>query len=278
MPWVGHAGERLQRQPELLGVGGEEVVTQPAGELELLTHLDRLDQRLHVGRLGSRHRRPDRAAGGGIEDAAQGHQSVEARVCRPAPAHQCTERVPDEAVAFDADVGALADAVGVERYGFVGYSFGALVGLAAAAADPRVEGLVALGCVFDPPGRPPDPAGDTGYAEASDMRALVEAIEVGEELELPGWLRDDFLATDSEQFRLTLEALAGVPDPWHLLPGITSPAILIAGEHEDPDRTLPRMAELLPNADSVHLPGCGHVGAFLRADEVVSAAMPVLAG
>jgi len=179
---------------------------------------------------------------------------------------------------YVADVGALADAIGVERYGFVGYSFGALVGLALAAADPRLDGLVALGCVFDPPGRQPDPAGDAGYAKASDMQALVEAIEVGEELELPGWLRDDFLATEPEQFRLTLEALAGVPDPWHLLPGITSPAILIAGEHEDPDRTLPQMAELLPNAGSVHLPGCGHVGAFLRTDEVAAAAMPVLAG
>src|SRR5262245_33567575 len=143
---------------------------------------------------------------------------------------------------YVADVRALADTLGWERYGFVGYSFGGLVGLAVAAGDPRVEGLAALGCVFDAPGQQPDPAVDGGYAEAADMRELVAVIERSEAIELPGWLREDFLATDGEQFQLTMEALAGVPDPWHLLAEIASPSVLIAGDAEDPDGTLPQMA------------------------------------
>ena len=50
-----------------------------------------------------------------------------------------------------ADVTALIDSLGCPTYGLVGYSFGGLVGLVAAAADPRLTSLVALGAVFDPP-------------------------------------------------------------------------------------------------------------------------------
>ena len=52
---------------------------------------------------------------------------------------------------YAADVTALIDSLGCPTYGLVGYSFGGLVGLVAAAADPRLTSLVVLGAVFDPP-------------------------------------------------------------------------------------------------------------------------------
>jgi hypothetical protein len=36
------------------------------------------------------------------------------------------------------------------------------------------------------------------------------------------------------------------------------------------------MAAAMPDARRLHLPGAGHVGAFLRPDEVVAAALPTL--
>jgi hypothetical protein len=68
------------------------------------------------------------------------------------------------------------------------------------------------------------------------------------------------------------------PDPWDLLEKITAPTVLIAGTEEDPDRTQNETAARVPDARSVHLTGVGHVGAFLRPDDVVAAALPALRG
>jgi len=51
---------------------------------------------------------------------------------------------------------------------------------------------------------------------------------------------------------------------------------LLAGADEDPDGVQDEMAARMPHGRSEHLPGCGHVGAFLRPDEVAAAALPVL--
>ncbi len=52
--------------------------------------------------------------------------------------------------------------------------------------------------------------------------------------------------------------------------------LLLAGSDEDPDGTQDAMASRLPDGRSEYVPGCGHVGAFLRPDEVVAAALPLL--
>jgi hypothetical protein len=75
--------------------------------------------------------------------------------------------------------------------------------------------------------------------------------------------RAQFTDTDPEQFR---------PDPWDVLPSIPVPVLLIAGTQDDPERTQDAMAVEIPDGRSVHLPGCGHVGAFLRPDDVTAAA------
>lgn len=177
---------------------------------------------------------------------------------------------------YVADVSALADLLGLPRYAFFGYSFGAAVGYGLAAADARVAALVALGAVFDPPGLEPVVSDYQAPARAAGMQAVVELIERAEALTLPDWARAQFLDTDAEQFQLTITANADRPDPWPALPGIDIPAVLIAGADEDPDGTQDQMAAAMPNARSVHLPGAGHVGAFLRPDQVVAAARPTL--
>ena len=177
---------------------------------------------------------------------------------------------------YVADVTALIESLGCADYGFVGYSFGGLVGMVLAAADPRLTGLVVLGTVFDPPDAEP---ASVAYGQAGDdggMAAVVGLIEEEEHITLPDWALAEFMETDAEQFRLTIAANAGVPDPWELLPGIGATTVLIAGSDEDPDLTQDTMAARMPDARSVHLPGVGHVGAFLRPDEVTAHAIPAL--
>lgn len=177
---------------------------------------------------------------------------------------------------YVADVTALIDHLGCHEYGFFGYSFGGLVGLLLAAADPRLTGLVALGTVFDPPEAEPNSSDYRQALDDAEMAGVITLIEDGEGLTLPAWAGAEFMETDPEQFRLTIAANAGDPDPWEALARIRATTVLVAGSEEDADHLQDRMAALMHDARSVHLPGAGHVGAFLRPDQVAAHAIPVL--
>lgn len=174
------------------------------------------------------------------------------------------------------DVAALAEHLALERYAFFGYSFGGLIGLELAARDPRVVGLIVLGTVFDPPEVEPTESVYDEPGRVGGMEAVVAAIERDEARVLPAWLRDDFLGTDPRQFTLSIDVNAATPDPWDALERIAARTVLIAGTDEDPDDLQEAMARRIPDARSVHIAGAGHVGAFLRPDEVVAAALPML--
>jgi pimeloyl-ACP methyl ester carboxylesterase len=174
---------------------------------------------------------------------------------------------------YVADAAALADAAGLDGYAFVGYSFGGAVGLRLAARDARMRALVTLGAVYEQPGAEPD--ADSPYAPPDiEMADLVEGIQGQEGIVIPDALRQEFLDTDAEQFALLMQA--GAADPWEELSTVAIPVLLIAGADEDMDGVQDEMAARLPSGRSVHLSGCGHVGAFLRPDEVCAAALPVL--
>jgi pimeloyl-ACP methyl ester carboxylesterase len=188
-----------------------------------------------------------------------------------------TEVAAHRIAEYVADVSALADLLELSRYAFVGYSFGAGVGIRLAAGDARVAGLVSLGAVFDPPNAAPEASGyESPVREAGSMAALIEMIEQDEAILLPDWARAQFTDTDATQFLLTLDANADAGDPWDVLPAIRAPSVLIAGSDEDLEDGQGMMAAAMPDADSVHLPGVGHVGAFLRPDEVTAAALAAL--
>lgn len=188
---------------------------------------------------------------------------------------------PDERAAhapgeFIGDVMALADELQLSAYEFFGYSFGGAVGYMVALTDRRLRALAVLGTVFDPPNEPATASDHAAPVLEQGMAGLLDAIEHGEGITLPGWLREDFGGTHPGQFALTLEAWAGTPDPWSGLTEIEVPAALVAGALEDPDLVQDEMAAAMPDATSTHLPGAGHVGAFLRPDEVIGAVLPAL--
>jgi pimeloyl-ACP methyl ester carboxylesterase len=142
------------------------------------------------------------------------------------------------------DVIALIDDLGEDRVGLVGYSMGAQVGYAVAAAAPeRIFGLVGMGAVGPPDA---DPAGELAYAEA--LRAngtawLLDEIEREEGLVVPSPVRPSMAGTDVEQFALSVEALSEW-NAWGAFPRIVAPTLLLAQ----------------------WLPDLGHVGAFLAVD------------
>jgi 3-oxoadipate enol-lactonase / 4-carboxymuconolactone decarboxylase len=181
---------------------------------------------------------------------------------------------------YAADVVAVADAAGVERFAFAGYSMGAAVGYRVAAAHPgRVVALVAVGGAADPPGEPDDPAPLVAMLETEGVPAVSDAIEAEEGITLPAWLRRNFDETDAGQFALSLRAWAVEDDTtWADLAGIACPTALVAGSEEAPPGSLERMAAAIPGGGLVQrLPGLGHVGAFLDSEAVLRAAAPVLA-
>jgi pimeloyl-ACP methyl ester carboxylesterase len=177
------------------------------------------------------------------------------------------------------DVVAVADAAGVERFAFAGYSMGAAIGYRLAAAHPhRVSTLVAIGGAADPPGEPDDPAPLVAMLETEGMPALSVGIEAEEGIALPAWLRRNFDEADAGQFALSLQAWAAEGDTtWDELARIECPTALVAGSGEAPPGSLERMAAAIPRGATIaRLQGLGHVGTFLDSEAVLRAALPVL--
>jgi hypothetical protein len=52
---------------------------------------------------------------------------------------------------------------------------------------------------------------------------------------------------------------------------------MIVGELEDPDREAEAVAEAMPDASAVMIPGVGHIGAQLAVEESIAHARPFLA-
>jgi pimeloyl-ACP methyl ester carboxylesterase len=107
-----------------------------------------------------------------------------------------------------ADVVALADHLGLDRFAFWGYSAGARFGFQLAATRPdRLAGLIALGTVD---AEDADPAEWLTDAESARVKGL-EPILDGQSI--PQWLRENLLSTDNEVLARGFECFADW-SPW----------------------------------------------------------------
>jgi pimeloyl-ACP methyl ester carboxylesterase len=183
---------------------------------------------------------------------------------------------------FVEDVVAVLDSLGLARVAFWGYSDGARVGYALAAAHPeRVVGLVASGAI-DETDRT-DPAAQREAEElanavrAEGMACIVGHYEAEGEPMTP-WFRRHMLATDPEAFGHELLAWNAWHGPQSLLPQIVCPTLMLVGEREDPDRDTMRAAALMRNAQCVTLPGLDHITAYERSDLALAHAVPFWRG
>jgi pimeloyl-ACP methyl ester carboxylesterase len=181
---------------------------------------------------------------------------------------------PHEAAAYTADalsgdVFAVADAEGLDRFAIWGQSYGGwMAWMAAVAAPERIPAIVSSGS-WDPRPPPETPTEPDEWLEAlkrGGTQALVDLFEVEDgvafDREFPPWARTVTLRADPQAL-----LAANAPQLWaegisdEHLRSFPVPALLIAGELEDEDDDAAKVAAMIPNGQSLRLPGLGHGGA-----------------
>jgi pimeloyl-ACP methyl ester carboxylesterase len=182
-----------------------------------------------------------------------------------------------------ADVLAVADELGFERFTLWGHSAGAYVVYTLAAAEPsRVTAIVGAGGSVDL-----DEAEASGWREwgeataaaaraANDVLEVIQQIMVLEGIDLPPWGREWFQSSDPEMFARQLETLTERFRPEWLQ--LAPPRLMLLGEHEVPPDWVQKAKRVLANTEIVLLPGLGHLGSFLARDQAINAAHPFLTG
>ena len=167
---------------------------------------------------------------------------------------------------YVADVIAVADDAGFDRFGLWGFSWGAWIAWSVAQMRPeRLTALIVQGAWQW------SLITTRGFVEKHRIGPLLELGGAGfydltepEEGPLPAWFRDQFAATDVDAYVAARRAAFSWP---RLEPErIEVPALLLNGSKEDPKRRSVGMAASMPNAGSEILDGLTHCGAFAAAD------------
>jgi pimeloyl-ACP methyl ester carboxylesterase len=202
----------------------------------------------------------------------------------------CTPRVLDYGKADTIE--AMADAAfasSPDRFALAGHSMGGRVAQAVWRRAPqRVTKLALLATDFR--GHPDDAAREAEAARRDDMIARVAAMGLAEfardwtrQIVSPSRLEDSQLLSSIADMmarhtplQLAAQTWAGLtrPDFADLLPQISCPTLLIAGDEDTlrPAAIHREMASLIPNSHLVVLPQCGHMVTMER-PELVAAAM-----
>jgi len=168
------------------------------------------------------------------------------------------------AACFAGDVLALADAEGLDRFAIWGLSYGGWAAWVTADAAPeRVAAIISTGS-WDPR---PRPYVEGVTAEDPDLEVLrrgglAAAIDLNEDdtYRFPPAIRAVMLEADPEAM-LASQAVELVSEGVSDLDSFAVPALLIAGELEDPGGEATVIAGMLPHGESLTLPGLGHAAA-----------------
>lgn len=157
------------------------------------------------------------------------------------------------------DVVALLDTLEHERADLIGYSMGARLALAAALAHPKRFPLVTLGGIgarlFEP--RPPgEPMAEA--MEAADPESIADPL-------LRSFRR---FADEQSEDRLALGALSrshDAPFTRDEVAGLSVQVLVVAGSRDDLAGDPHALAQIIPGARAVTLPGCDHFSAIPHA-------------
>ncbi|MBO1330838.1 3-oxoadipate enol-lactonase [Streptomyces sp. VRA16 Mangrove soil] len=167
---------------------------------------------------------------------------------------------------------ALADDLGIERFGYAGVSLGGAVGLHLAAHHPdRVSGLAVLcsSAHFGGAGAWQERAalvrkeGTAPVAETAPTRWFTPGFTV------PRLVQDN-LDADPEAYAACCDALAAF-DLRDRLKDITAPTLLVAGRDDPatPPAHLREMADAIPGAELAELSGASHLAVAERPEAVL---------
>jgi 2-succinyl-6-hydroxy-2,4-cyclohexadiene-1-carboxylate synthase len=184
---------------------------------------------------------------------------------------------------FDA-VTAYVRALAPERFTLAGYSMGGRIALhAALQLQPQIERLILVGAspgLADPQEREARRHADEALAERIEAIGVEAfAVQWGAQPLFAGQPERVAAAAHADRLRNRAAGLAaalrglgtGVMEPlWERLGELTLPVTLIAGERDEKYRdSAERMAERLPAARLVVIPGAGHA-AHLEQPEAVA--------
>lgn len=179
---------------------------------------------------------------------------------------------------------AAADDAGAEQLDVFGHSMGGRVALELFKIAPdRVRRLAMVSTGIHPvgPGEPANRAALQAIGHEQGFAALVdhwlqpmvaEANRATPEIYQP--MRDMCLSKGQAMFDAQIKALLGRPEIATLLPQIACPTLVMTGELDAwaPPKQHQTMADLLPDASLVIVPGAGHM-IQLEAPEAVNAAI-----
>jgi 2-succinyl-6-hydroxy-2,4-cyclohexadiene-1-carboxylate synthase len=173
-----------------------------------------------------------------------------------------------------------------EPYALAGYSMGGRVALHLALAQPDlVRRLVLVSTtpgIAEPSGRAQRRRSDEELAEGLERAGLetftrwwaAQPLFAGQPPEVAAAARADRLRNTAEGLAASLRGMGtGRMTPvWDRLPELTMPATVIVGERDAKFRTIgEKMAERLPDAELVVVPGVGHAVHLEAPDAVVAA-------
>jgi 3-oxoadipate enol-lactonase/4-carboxymuconolactone decarboxylase len=176
---------------------------------------------------------------------------------------------------------ALADSLGVERFAYAGVSLGGAVGLHLAVHHPeRVSSLAVICSSAHFNGSKPweeraervRREGLDRLAESADARWFTSGFTVPE-------LVRDHRDADPEAYAACCDALAAF-DLRDRLDGISAPTLLIAGRQDPatPPAHLREIADAVPGATLVELPGASHLAVAQCPEAVLTALRAHLGG
>jgi len=183
------------------------------------------------------------------------------------------------------DIAAVLDDAGVQTAAYMGYSAGAVMGIAFGAKHPdRLKGLIGMGSIpfynFTDLPKLANPEDEVEkMVAAGGVRPEYENASAEEGGRFPEAIERNVLEGDPRM--RALDFVAGrVEKPWrgplNVYPNLHFPVLMISGEKEDPERVTERSIAKIPNGQLVRLPGAGHLSSFYRSDLTLPYILPFL--
>ena len=207
-----------------------------------------------------------------------------------------SDRVPDRELPtleqrLD-DVRAVMDAVGSEKTALFGFSEGGPISVLFAATYPeRTTALVLYGAYARRVWAPDHPWAQTAEQREEGLRVLEQtwgepgpveqyAPSMMEDAEFLRWVTTDLRLSASPGAAIALGRMNSAIDVRHVLPAVRVPTLILHRTHERvvPVESARYMAERIPGAKLVELPGADHQFWFGDSDTVVGEIEEFLTG
>ncbi|HVR89454.1 MAG TPA: alpha/beta hydrolase [Candidatus Limnocylindria bacterium] len=189
------------------------------------------------------------------------------------------ERQAHRLSAYVDDVIAVADALDLQTFSYLGYSDGAVVGYELAAQyGRRIRAVAGIGAVETADGWHERRVKLAAEVRIGGTARLVEALGL-EEGGPVNWFADQMRSTDPEMFALELECW--ISGPWSAFPQIDPPALIVVGELEEgvghaAEGHAREAVRLMLRGRYAVLPALNHITAFARSESALSHLLPFL--